>query len=76
MWSIAAILLVVAAIVYLEAPALKKAKRMKELYIFSFLVAAGGLLGILQSLEVPLPNPLDWITAIHKPISDILIKSR
>ncbi|MFC5647871.1 hypothetical protein ACFPYJ_01820 [Paenibacillus solisilvae] len=58
-----------------EFPLLLKKKLHKELWVFSILIAFGLLLSILQGLQIPIPNPLDWITAIFKPMSRMILSA-
>ncbi|MBU7318792.1 MULTISPECIES: hypothetical protein [Paenibacillus] len=70
MVAIAGILAVGAAIVWLEVPSLVRTKRKKELWVFSLLLALGLGLSIAKSLRLNIPNPLDWIAYLYKPVSD------
>jgi len=63
------ILAAIAVIIKLEVPSLLKKGLMKELRVFSFLLLFGAGISIAQSLNVKLPNPLDWITFIYRPVS-------
>lgn len=72
MWSISGIVIAGGIIAWIEAPYLVRKKRFKELGFFIVLLLVGVTACILQALRVPLPNPLDWITIVHKPISDFL----
>jgi len=72
MWSIAGIIAATAVIALLEAPALWRNRWRKELWMFSLLLLFGTGLSIAISLHAPVPNPLDWITAVYKPISGFL----
>lgn len=72
MWAILGILAVAAAIFIIDAPDLLKRRLTKELWIFSFLLLLGTVLSILLSLNVELPNPLDWLTVIYRPFNDLL----
>ncbi|CAG7646898.1 hypothetical protein ACFQI7_24295 [Paenibacillus allorhizosphaerae] len=74
MWSVAGILLAGALIAFIEAPYLLKHNRIKELGVFAGLLLFGITVSVLQSMRVPLPNPLDWITAAHQPISDFIFR--
>ncbi|MDQ8735187.1 hypothetical protein [Paenibacillus sp. LHD-38] len=74
MLAIAGILTVSIAIAILEVPALRKKKWKKELWVFSVLLLIGAGLSIAQSLHVKIPNPLDWISFIYKPLSDSLTR--
>lgn len=73
MAPIIGIIIVVAIIVAIEAPALWKKRWIKELWVFSVLMLVGTSLSLAQALRAPIPNPLDWITAVYKPISDFLL---
>jgi hypothetical protein len=72
MWAIAGIVVAGTLIVYLDVPYLARKKLFKELFFFSALLSFGVTISILQSLRIRLPNPLDWITVLFKPISDTL----
>ncbi|MDF2960619.1 MAG: hypothetical protein K0S39_2354 [Paenibacillus sp.] len=72
MWEVAGILAAGGLITYIEAPYLIRKKMIRELCMFTVVLIAGVTVSILQSLRIPLPNPLDWITVLNKPISDVL----
>ncbi|MGG1516336.1 hypothetical protein ABE504_13030 [Paenibacillus oryzisoli] len=72
MWTISSILIVGGIITCLEAPNLVRKKLIKELCMFLVLLVIGVTLSILQEIRIHLPNPLDWIIAVHKPISDFI----
>lgn len=72
MWAIAGIVVAGGLIAFTEVPYLVSNRLIKELVLFSVILFFGEIVGILQSLRFRLPNPLDLITAIYKPISDIL----
>jgi undecaprenyl pyrophosphate phosphatase UppP len=72
MWPIVGILLITGCIIAFEFPRLIKQKMYKELCIFSLLIAFGFILSILESFNVELPNPLDALTFIYKPISTFI----
>ncbi|AZV41435.1 hypothetical protein BAOM_0824 [Peribacillus asahii] len=72
--AVAGILLIVAVIIAIDVPPLLRKKLKKELWIFSILLLFGTALSIAQVLNIKIPNPMDWITAIYKPLSDILEK--
>lgn len=67
-----AILIIAGGIVMLEVPALLKKKEKKELTIFTILLTFGIVLSILFALGKHIPNPLDFITFILKPLSDLI----
>jgi len=72
MLSITGILVIVISIIAIEVPALWRKKLKNELWVFSLLLLFGTVLGIAQALHINIPNPLDWIIAVYKPVSDIV----
>lgn len=72
--AIAGILVITAVIIAIDVPPLLKKKLKKELWIFSILLLIGVSLSIAKALNVKIPNPLDWITAIFQPLSDMVEK--
>ncbi|MBD0383012.1 hypothetical protein [Paenibacillus sedimenti] len=72
MWTIAGILIAAALIVIIEVPALWRKKWIKEIWVHAILLLIGTGLSIALSLRVKIPNPLDWITFVYKPFSDLL----
>ncbi|GLB62117.1 hypothetical protein [Cytobacillus sp. NCCP-133] len=73
MWAIAGILLVTIMIMVLEVPPLLKKRQKKELGVFSLLLLSGSWLSIAKGLDLNIPNPFDWIAAIFKPLSDLIM---
>ncbi|WP_026573413.1 hypothetical protein [Bacillus sp. UNC438CL73TsuS30] len=65
---------IVAAILMMafEIPNLWKKKLRKELWVFSILMLMAAGLGIAHSLDLPIPNPINGITIIFKPLSDFV----
>ncbi|MED3909801.1 hypothetical protein P4646_12770 [Peribacillus simplex] len=74
MVAVAGILVIVAVIIAIDVPPLMRKKLKKELWIFYILLLFGTALSIAQALNIKIPNPLDWITAIYKPLSDMIEK--
>lgn len=71
MWSVFLILIITFMIFLFEMPKLKKQQNYtKDLFAFLGLLSIGCILSIFQSIDVPIPNPLDGIVFIYKPISD------
>ncbi|SDN09492.1 hypothetical protein SAMN05518871_103277 [Psychrobacillus sp. OK028] len=68
------ILLVAAFIVFIEVPSLVEKKYKKELIVFSILLTIGVGLGVAHSLGKSIPNPIDLLTFIFKPVHDALIR--
>jgi hypothetical protein len=71
MWSVIGLFVVCVFIAAIEAPHLLLKKMKRELYLFLSILLFGFAISSLQALRVTLPNPLDWVTAMFKPISDI-----
>ncbi|WP_426451442.1 hypothetical protein ACP26L_04860 [Paenibacillus sp. S-38] len=69
MLSSTALLLLAAVIAYKEFPRMRRERRYRDLVVFTVMLLTGTLLGILQAARVPLPNPLDWMTAVYRPVS-------
>jgi len=72
MLYIAGILVVVAIIIIIDVPPLWRKKLIKELWVFSFLLLFGTALAIAQALHLKIPNPLDWMIAVYKPVADMV----
>ncbi len=72
MWSILGIILVGVLIAAYEVPTLLKKNLIKELWAFSILLIIGVVLSILKSMRIDIPNPLDLLTIIYKPINDFI----
>ena len=68
-WLLSLIFIVIIA---LEVPALIKKKLWRELITFSVLLLIGMTYSYGQLLDLPLPNPTDWVEAIFKPVSQYL----
>ncbi|MFJ8064505.1 hypothetical protein ACIQYS_07725 [Psychrobacillus sp. NPDC096426] len=66
------ILIVAAVIVILEVPQLVKKKLIKEVAIFSVLLAFGVVLSILLAFGVTVPNPVNFLTYMLKPLNNII----
>ncbi|OAB46129.1 hypothetical protein [Paenibacillus glacialis] len=65
-------LFIVAIIIAIEVPPLWRKKLKKELWAFSLLLLFGTILGLAQALEFKIPNPLDWVISVYKPVSDLM----
>ena len=66
------ILLIVFVIISIEVPALVKNGTKQELRVFWVLLAIGTSLGIALGFKIDIPNPLDWIAAVYKPVSSLI----
>jgi hypothetical protein len=74
MLKISGIFAVTAVIAMLEVPLLWKQKLVKELWVFAILLLVGAGLSFALIMHVTLPSPLDFLTRIYKPISDMFKK--
>ncbi|CAG7644833.1 hypothetical protein PAESOLCIP111_04823 [Paenibacillus solanacearum] len=72
MWAIIGIVLTAAAIGWIEIPSLVKRKLKKELVSFSLCLLLATGLSIAKSMQLQIPNPLDLVTVIYQPVSDLL----
>ena len=72
--AIVGILIISAVIIAIDVPPLVRKKRKKELWIFSTLLLFGTVLSIALARGVHIPNPLDFITWIFKPFSELIGK--
>lgn len=68
--AIAGILAAAVLIALMEVPSLMRKRYKKEMWVFCILLLLGTGLSIAQSLDMNIPNPFDWITAVYKPLSD------
>jgi len=66
------ILFIAAVIVILEVPQLLEKKLIKEIVVFSILLVLGIVLSILLAFGVTVPNPMDLLTYVLKPLSKIV----
>lgn len=71
--SIAAVGLAM-VIALIEVPDLLEKKLKKELCFFLILLLLGMGLSVAVAMRVDLPNPLDWIFFIYKPLSDWIFR--
>ncbi|GED71123.1 hypothetical protein BRE01_48250 [Brevibacillus reuszeri] len=72
MVSVFGIVLAAVVITLFEVPLLLKSHLKKELWIFSFLLLLGVGISIAHSLHVKVPNPIDGIIQLYKPVSDYI----
>ncbi|MBN3526904.1 hypothetical protein [Paenibacillus apiarius] len=66
------VLLIVFVIISIEVPALRKNGATQELRAFWTLLALGTVLGIALGFKLNIPNPLDWIAFVYKPITSLI----
>ncbi|CAG7655936.1 hypothetical protein ACFQI7_16390 [Paenibacillus allorhizosphaerae] len=72
MWAIIGVLLAAAVIGLIEIPSLVRRKLKKELVCFSLLLLLATGFSIAKSMQLQIPNPLDWITVVYQPMSDAI----
>lgn len=72
MWTIIGILFVTGGIAAIEIPSLRRQKLKKDLWVFTALLAFGAGLTLADALNAKIPNMLDWITFLYKPLSDLI----
>jgi hypothetical protein len=70
--AVAGILVIVGVIIAIDVPSLLRKKEKKELWVFFILLLIGTSLSIAQALQIKIPNPVDWITIIYQPLSDLI----
>jgi hypothetical protein len=73
MWVISGILVVGALFALIEVPPLRRKKLKRELAAFFSLLLFGIGLSIAEALQLDIPNPLDWIQFVFKPLSELLM---
>lgn len=73
MWPSLGILLFSVIVISLQLPKLIKKGLKKEAVLFTAMMAGATLLGIAFLLHVHLPNPLNLLVRIYKPLSRIII---
>ena len=74
MWIILTLGIVTAGVGFYEIPQLKKQKQMRELWMFSILLFIGFSSIILNTMNAPIPNPLDFISFVFQPMSSFLFQ--
>jgi len=72
MWPVVGIIVTAAAIAFIEAPRLARDSMYKELVVFAALLAVGLAVSVMNALRITLPNPLDAIGIVFKPIGKML----
>ncbi|SCW41230.1 hypothetical protein SAMN04487970_100624 [Paenibacillus tianmuensis] len=72
MWKVLLVLLAAAAIVAIEWRSLMERKLKRELWTFFLLCLVGTSLGVAEVLRLDIPNPLDWISVLYKPLSNLI----
>lgn len=73
MVKVIGILMIAAIILVIEVPSLKKKKQKKELVVFSLLLTIGVGLSIAYTFGKTIPNPMDLLNIVYKPINDFFV---
>ena len=55
-----------------EIPKMRKNKEYKELAAFLILLLCGTALAALQSLNIKIPNPSDFVAAVFAPVVELM----
>jgi len=71
MFKVIGILIIVAAILWIEVPTLMEKKLKKELFVFLTLLAIGSVLSVAIVLGITIPNPMDLLTFLFKPLISV-----
>jgi hypothetical protein len=66
------ILLIAAIILWIEVPPLLEKKYKKELVVFSIFLAIGVGISMTIGFGKSIPNPLDLLTFVFKPLNDVI----
>lgn len=72
MYSILGILIVAIGIIIYEVPSLIKRRLIKELWVFSILLIFGVFLSIVESMNIEVSNPSEWLETIYSPFNRLL----
>lgn len=66
------IIIIATLITYFEMPTLLKNGEKKTIWAFFILLVSGTALNIALYFKVNIPNPLDLIIFIYKPVADFI----
>lgn len=69
MWPVFSLLVAAAAVAAVELPGIVRSRSKKDTAAFLVLLVAATALSIAYVLEVPIPNPVVWITRVFMPVS-------
>lgn len=72
--SILVVLVFSTVLCIIEIPKMLKGRFYRELWTFSILLGLGTVLAILRSLDVEIPNILDFIAWVYAPVVDVMKK--
>lgn len=69
------ILIISSVITLIEFPYLLSKRNIKDIWIFFILLIFATGLGIAMTFQIYIPNPIDWVSFIYKPVSDIILRT-
>lgn len=72
--GIIGVLAITILIAMLEIPKLWKKRMKNDIWVYSILLLAGALLNGVIVLHLPMPNPLELLAWLYKPVSDFTMK--
>lgn len=72
MLGVAVTIVAAIMIIAFEIPKMRKKKLTKELWVFSVLMVMAVGLGIAESLDLSVPNPLNGVRIVLQPFSDFI----
>ncbi|WP_044337190.1 MULTISPECIES: hypothetical protein [Rossellomorea] len=73
MWVTLGLIIIAILIFVAEVPSLLRNKDKRELWVFSILFVIGVGLSIARGLKASIPNPMDVLIIVYKPLSDLLM---
>ncbi|OCT11508.1 hypothetical protein A8709_07535 [Paenibacillus pectinilyticus] len=70
-WSFLIVLVALCSFIY-EFPRLRKKKQVKELWLYILSICASVVLNVAVSLQAHIPNPLDFISYLFRPMGKMI----
>jgi hypothetical protein len=74
MWPVSGILLIAVCIFLVDGPRLWLQRMYRELIVFAVLLVVGVAIGIAKVLNLPIANPLDWLSYLFKPAGEWMMR--
>ncbi|TYR81692.1 hypothetical protein FZC66_07620 [Priestia megaterium] len=65
------VLLISIVILVVELPKLLKMDKRKDMYFFLIFLLLSTVMNIVYYLQLPVPNPLDWLTTVLQPLTKL-----
>lgn len=75
MLAILGILIISSVITLFEFTYLLSKRNTKDIWIFFILLIFATGLAIAITFQVNIPNPIDWVSFIYKPVSDFILRT-